>query len=125
MRLRIVFQVVAAAVIFGAALAAYLPQNNVGGWADDRASALRAAIWGERSFDDASVVVVALDEASVNDPRLASTPRALMSPIWAEVAQKAFDHGAEKVALDFIIAFDGADLTVGGDTPLSRYDAPF
>ncbi|MEL7466382.1 MAG: adenylate/guanylate cyclase domain-containing protein [Pseudomonadota bacterium] len=125
MRLRIVFQVLAAAVLFGAALAAYLPQNTVGGWADDRAAAARALIWGERSFEAASVVVVALDEASVNDPRLAATPRALMSPIWAEIALKALDHGAEAVALDFIIAFDGIDLVVDGETPLRRYDTPF
>ena len=125
MRLRIVLQVLIASVIFGAALAASVPYSSLGGAADDAAAAVRHSLFGPRSLSGAKVVTIALDRRSVNHPRLAATPRALMSPIWAEIAAKAFDHGAEKVALDFILAFDGGDLRVGDETPLRQYDTPF
>lgn len=125
MRLRVVLQVVAAAVAFGAALAFFLPPNAVGGAADDAAAGWRADIFGARDMGDAEVVVLALDERSVNDPTLATTPRALMTPVWAEIAEKALANGARKIGFDFILAFDGGDLTMAGERPLARYDAPF
>ena len=125
MRLRIVLQVVLASIAFGAALAAYVPFTALGGLADDAAAALRVDMFGPRDMSEASVVVVALDERSVDDPMLAGTPRALMSPVWAELAERALGAGAEKVGFDFIMAFDGGDLTVDGERPLARYDAPF
>ena len=125
MRKRVILQVVLIAVAFGAALAAWLPFTSLGGAADDAAAALRARMFGARTMENAASVVIALDSRSLRDDSLAATPRALMTPVWAALSEKALGHGADKVALDFIITFDGGDLVVGDEKPLSRYDAPF
>ena len=102
MRVRVVLQVVLIAIAFGAALAAWLPFTSLGGAADDAAAARRARMFGARSMEDAASVVIALDSRSLRDERLAATPRALMTPVWAALSEKALAHGADKVALDFI-----------------------
>jgi len=117
--------VVLAAALIAGALAALAPRTPVDGAFDAAAAAVRAAAFGKADFSDAGVVVVLLDERSLDAEALRGTPRAMMSPVWAELSETAFGHGAEAVAFDFILAFDAGDLRIGEERPLKRYDAPF
>jgi len=125
MRLAVVLPVIAAGALLAGLIAAFAPFTLIDGYADDAAAAARVAVVGSRDMGDAAVAVVLLDQESLARPPLTETPRALMSPIWAALAGKAFAHGADKVALDFILAYDAADLRVGETRPLKSYDAAF
>ncbi|MEM7213635.1 MAG: adenylate/guanylate cyclase domain-containing protein, partial [Pseudomonadota bacterium] len=85
----------------------------------------RAAVFGLDSLANAPVLVIGEDKRSLDHPRLANIPRALFSPIYAELGTKMFAHGAQGMVLDIIMAFDSKDLKVGEETPLRRYDVPF
>ena len=85
----------------------------------------RAAVFGVDTLENAPVLVVGEDKRSLDHPRLANIPRALFSPIYAELGEKLFEHGAKGMVLDIIMAFDSKDLKVGDETPLRRYDVPF
>ena len=125
MRPAIAVPVVVAAALIAGFLAAFAPFSIIDGVADDAAAASRLAVFGERDMSAAAVVVLALDERSVASPPLNAVPRALMSPIWTALTEKALEHGASAIALDFILAFDASDLRVGEAQPLKGYDNAF
>ncbi|MFN3262337.1 MAG: adenylate/guanylate cyclase domain-containing protein [Pikeienuella sp.] len=116
------------AVLFAAAagggLAALAPPAALDGAAGDGAAALRA-LAAPGGFETPHVALVLLDETSVADPRLESTPRALMSPVWATLAETALASGAVSVGFDFIFAFDAAAFRIGEEAPLARHDDAF
>lgn len=85
----------------------------------------RSAVFGVESLQDSPVLVIGEDKRSLDHTRLANIPRALFSPIYAELAEKLFAHEGKGLILDLILAFDAKDLKVGDDTPLRRYDVPF
>lgn len=125
MRPGIAIPVVVVAALVAGLLAAIAPFSVIDGLADDAAAAVRIEVFGERDMSAAAVVVLALDERSVTSPPLDAVPRALMSPIWAALTEKALQHGATGLALDFILAFDASDLRVGDVQPLKGYDNTF
>ncbi len=119
---RLLAVLVAAAA--GGGLAALAPPTALDGAAGDGAAALRALV-APGGFAAPQVALVLLDEASAADPRLESTPRALMSPVWAALAETALAHGAVSVGFDFIFAFDAAAFRIGDEAPLARHDDAF
>lgn len=125
MRGRIVWPVVLATALIAGILAAFSPLTTIDGVADDAAAAFRVGAVGPRDMSGAAVTVLLLDEKSVNTPPLSNMPRALMSPVWAALGEKALGHGARAVAYDFILAFDAAQLALGEERPLKTYDASF
>lgn len=115
---------VAAAALAAAALSSLNPSvTPLDGVAEDVAAAVSAAVRPD-VIDRAGVVVVAVDPRSLAAPEARDLPRALMGPIWAETATRAFQAGARGVAFDLVFAFDAAGLTVDGATPLRRWDDP-
>ncbi len=90
------------------------------GLAEDAALSLAAALRPRPPPE--RVVVVAIDARSLAAPELAVLPRALMSPVLAQTAERALDAGAVAVGFDVVPAFDARDLDFGGDRPLARWD---
>lgn len=125
MRAAVLLQTIVAATAVAVAAVLLLPFTPVDGFADDAAAAARVAAFGPADMSDAGAVVLLLDERSVDSARLTPIPRALMSPIWTELARKALDNGATAIGFDFVLAFDGGALRVGDTRPLKDYDAPF
>jgi len=125
MRASILLPVILAAALVAGGMAAFVPNTTIDGYADDAAAAARVRAFAPGDLSAAAAVVLLLDEKSVNHPALKSMPRALMGPVWSALTEKALDSGARKVALDFILAFDPADLRLGDEQPLKGYDAPF
>ncbi len=115
---------VAAAMAISAAGAAFIPRTAVDGAAIDAAAALRTFLSPAPERRSAAALIL-LDEKSLASERLAGTPRALMAPVWAETAELALASGARSIGYDFVFAFDAADLKIGGETPLARYDDDF
>lgn len=64
------------------------------------------------------VVVIAVDDRSLAAERLESMPRAIFSPVWAEVIDHATAAGAKVVAFDFLFSFNGNALSKNWDRPL-------
>lgn len=122
---KIGWPVIVAVGLIAGLVSAFLPFTTIDGVADDAAAAVRVAALGPRDMSDAAVAVLVLDEKSVDTAPLSNMPRALMSPVWAALSEKALAHGAERVAFDFILAFDGAELRLGETQPLKDYDASF
>lgn len=125
MRAALTLPVILAAALVAGALSVVAPFTALDGLADDAAAAVRVAMFGEHDMSSAKVVVLTLDERSVAAPPLDAVPRALMSPIWASLTEKALGHGADAVALDFILAFDASNFRVGDAEPLKGYDTRF
>ncbi|MEQ9638433.1 MAG: adenylate/guanylate cyclase domain-containing protein [Alphaproteobacteria bacterium] len=67
---------------------------------------------------DTPVVVIAVDDRSLEAERLASMPRAIFSPVWAEVIDYSTAAGAKVVAFDFLFSFNGNALSKNWDRPL-------
>lgn len=125
MQTSIALPIILCAALVAGVIAAVAPQTPIDGLADDAAAAARSATLGARDMADAKAVVLLLDEKSLDASVLVGTPRALMSPLWTTLTEKALTHGADSVALDFILAFDGADLRLGETQPLKSYDTLF
>ena len=109
------------------AVIAVLPEDNAAeGGVADRLVASRAALLGERPLSASEhVVVIGVDQRSLDSPDLATLPRVMFSPIYKDLVSKALEHGAKGVVLDFILAYDPATLRVGEERPLRRYDNDF
>ena len=107
-------------------LSTIAPQSHVAqGWIVDLTAAVRVWISGPQPLHSDKVLIVAVDEESLDDPSLLGTPRALFTPVWAELAETALAHGATRILFDFVIQYDAARLEIDGATPLRRYDIPF
>lgn len=102
-------------------------RTGVDGIAYDLTLAARAAIFGGDSYADSPIIVIAVDQRTLDAPE-AQAPRALFSPLWAEVGEKAFNAGAVVVAFDFVLEFDAARMRLGDEAltqAFRRYDTPF
>ncbi|MEO1492608.1 MAG: adenylate/guanylate cyclase domain-containing protein [Pseudomonadota bacterium] len=109
-----------------AAATSFLPNDSaLQGWLTDISVSIRAVIFGERPLDSDHVVVVGMDERSLDAPELLPYPRALFSPVYTAIAEKAFDAGAKGMLFDIILAYDARGMKVAGETPLKSYDTPF
>ncbi len=112
-------------VILGG-VSVFLPQNHlVQGWITDLTVAARAYVFGAEPLDSEHVVVIGLDQRSLEDPQMATRPRALFSPIWEQLGRKALRNGGQAFLLDFILAYDAVGLKIDGETPLRGYDNDF
>ncbi|MEQ1889473.1 MAG: adenylate/guanylate cyclase domain-containing protein [Alphaproteobacteria bacterium] len=85
----------------------------------DTALAVRAYLQPDAP-NDAGVLVVGLDEASLSYPDLAQRPRALFAPVWAQTVTALRTAGAQVIAFDFILAFSGEKIAPGYDRTFLR-----
>ena len=93
-------------------LLSLLPQDNAAeGWVTDRLVASRAQLMGTRPLSESEhVLVIGVDQRSLDSPELETIPRVMFSPVYRELITKALDHGAKGVALDFILTFDAGKM---------------
>jgi len=97
------------------------------GWVTDRLFQVRSMIKGVDETAPAPVLVVGLDQTSLDSDRLAPIPRVLMAPLLAEAGQALLDAGALAVGYDFVFAYS-ADTFVDpstGEKRLRGFDQPF
>ena len=121
---RFIISTVVSALMVAMALA--IPRDTaLQGWLTDASVGVRALVFGERPLSQENVVVVGMDERSLDAPELLPYPRALFTPVYDAIAQKAFDAGAKGMLFDIILAYDARGLKVGDATPLKGYDTPF
>src|SRR5581483_2444044 len=64
------------------------------------------------------VVVVAVDEASLETAELAPYPRALFAPVWAKLIEALGAAGARAIGFDLLFTYSASRLSLD-------YDAPF
>ncbi len=108
------------------AIATSLPATNVlQGWISDASVAARVEIIGSRPLTADNVLIIGMDQRTLNSPELSRIPQAMFSPAYAKLAQKALDHGARGLIIDVILAYDAKDLQLDEDAPLRRYDDAF
>lgn len=97
------------------------------GWVTDRLFQVRALMAGAERSERAPVLVVGLDQVSLDSDRLAPIPRVLMTPVLAEAGQAMLDAGALALGYDFVFAYS-ADAFVDpstGEKRLTGFDTPF
>jgi adenylate cyclase len=97
------------------------------GWVTDRLFQMRIMMTGVEPQARAPVLVVGLDQTSLDSDRLAPVPRVLMAPVLAEAGQAVLDAGALAVGYDFVFAYS-ADAFVDpktGEPRLKGFDQPF
>lgn len=109
---------VALALAAGALGADSLPE--VDGLAHDLALAKIAALGGGDASARSRVAVVAVDWRSLDAPELRAIPRALMSPVWADLLDALAGAGAAAIGFDVILAFGADAFSPGHDRPLLR-----
>ena len=107
-----------------------LPRDNAAeGWVTDRLVAARAMLFGVRPLQSEHVVVIGVDQRSLDSPELGTIPRVMFSPVYKDLIDKALAHGAKGVALDFILTFDAGRMQkYRAEKPeriLGRYDNDF
>jgi adenylate cyclase len=97
------------------------------GWFIDRLFQIRATLTADREVPPAPVVVVGLDQASLDSARLQTLPRVLMTPLMAMAGQAVLDAGALAVGYDFIFSYnaDGFVDPSSGEARLDGYDTTF
>jgi len=97
------------------------------GWVTDRLFQVRAILKGADEVAPEPVLVVGLDQTSLDSDRLAPIPRVLMAPLLAEAGQALLDAGAVAVGYDFVFAYSAdsfADPSTG-EKRLRGFDQPF
>ncbi|MEM7189470.1 MAG: adenylate/guanylate cyclase domain-containing protein [Pseudomonadota bacterium] len=127
-RLRIPVRIAVAVALAAAitVIAALFPRVNVvEGWLSDTVVAARAATFGAEALESPHVLLVGMDERSLNEPELASTPRAMFSPIYNQLWQKIAAHGGKGFLFDIIMTYDAKDLSFGEGKAATKYDVPF
>src|SRR5687768_1862719 len=62
----------------------------------------RATVHRPNPADSRPVAVIAVDEASLESPELASLPRALFAPVWAELLDGLRAAGVRAVGFDLL-----------------------
>jgi class 3 adenylate cyclase/CHASE2 domain-containing sensor protein len=70
----------------------------------------RAAAGTRPAPEPHPVVVVAIDEASLESPELAPYPRALFSPVWARLAEALVRADARAIGFDLLFTYTGNRL---------------
>ena len=90
--------------------------GRVDGFLYDAALAARAALMPAPAENAPSpVVVIAVDERSLTDPRLARYPRAMLGKIWEPLLLALVEADAKAIAFDLLLAYSGNALDRGFD----------
>ena len=93
--------------------------NSVDGWLFDTALWARNVLVPGGEIPN-KVVVIAVDQRSLDAPELSYLPRALFSPIWAETLNGLGQADAAAIAFDFLLAYSGGQLKPGYDRDFQR-----
>ena len=119
LRRRFAFPTIAACLAAAALASFKLDGPTIGdGWLFDVALAARARLWPATTPEtESKVVVVAIDQRSLESDKLAALPRVLFSPIWAELVTALGTAGAEVVAFDLLFAYDANSFRRGYNLP--------
>lgn len=115
-------------VLFG--LGAHLvlgARSLIDGYWLDAAVTTRGMLFDERAVDTSSpVVVIALDQRSLDDARLRKLPRALMQAEWADLVTYLSAAGAKSIAFDFLFEYSPAKLFAQWDKAVRpKWDTKF
>ena len=115
-------------VLFG--LGAHLvlgARSLIDGYWLDAAGNHPRMLFDERAVDTSSpVVVIALDQRSLDDARLRKLPRALMQAEWADLVTYLSAAGAKSVAFDFLFEYSPAKLFAQWDKAVRpKWDTKF
>jgi adenylate cyclase len=104
----------------GAALSGILKQADLlDGLLHDLAL-IPAATMRTATDGPSPVAVIALDDASLDAPELATIPRAMMSPVWADLIGAMSESGVKALAFDFLFVYSGNRFAAGHDRPFLR-----
>lgn len=97
------------------------------GWVIDRLFQLRTVLRPAQAKNPAPVVVVGLDQVSLDSEKLAVLPRVLMTPFFAKAGQGVIDAGALVAGFDFVFAYSADDFQFpgSGEASLRGLDVPF
>jgi len=121
------------ALIAGVASAITPFATTIDGVFYDISLAVRHALNGSEAPEELSknarsaALVVAIDERTLASQH-AQAPRAMFSPLFAKVVQKALNSGAKNVMFDVVLEFDAARLNLEGvplPPSLKQFDTPF
>lgn len=107
--------------VLGATLVACLvgAPRGLDGPLFDYLIALRARFWAAPpTAPTEPVVVIALDQRSLDAPELAPYPRTFLAPLWATLLESLFAAGARAVGFDVLFAYSANRF-------LANFDAPF
>lgn len=97
-----------------------------GYWLDAAVTARGALHSGSEVDTTAPVVVIALDQRSLDDARLRKLPRALMQAEWADLITVLMAAGAKSVAFDFLFEYSPAKLFAEWDKSVRpKWDTDF
>jgi adenylate cyclase len=66
------------------------------------------------------VAVIALDARSLDDKALASVPRAMMGPVWAQAVNAVADADPKAIVFDLLLAYSGNAIEPRYDTDFLR-----
>jgi adenylate cyclase len=88
------------------------------GLVEDATAALVWQMRGQKAESSPHVAVVGLDWGSLREPELAAAPRALYSPLWADLIGALARAGAQVIAFDLIFEWQGGSF-------IPNYDRPF
>ncbi len=125
-RKRLGLLIAAAAILIGAAIGLSAKNAIWEGWLIDRLFQLRSLASKQETRSDWPVIVVGLDQTSLDSEKLSALPRVLMTPPMAEAGQGVLDAGALAVGYDFIFAYsaEGIPHPDTGELLLSGFDTP-
>ena len=113
-------------VLVGAACVGLAVFISLGGyapvWLDgllfDGALAVRAKLnQKDRPAISRQVAVVAVDSRSLETPELAALPRAMFSPVWAQLIVELNAAGVRTIAFDFLFSYSAKIFDNGYDRP--------
>jgi class 3 adenylate cyclase/CHASE2 domain-containing sensor protein len=88
--------------------------NGAEGWLYDTALWARAQIFSSPPAGG-QVIVIALDQRSLDAVEMRALPRALFAPVWTELLTGLGEAGASAVAFDFLFTFSGGRFKAGYD----------
>jgi class 3 adenylate cyclase/CHASE2 domain-containing sensor protein len=77
----------------------------------------RAAVGRPWSAEPSPVAVIAVDERSLESPELASSPRALFAPVWADLTQGLTAAGVRAIGFDLLFTYSANRLSPDHDRP--------
>lgn len=117
---------VCAVLALGAHLAVGARSFIDGYWLDAAVTA-SGALTSDSGLDTSSpVVVIALDQRSLDDARLRKLPRALMQAEWAELISVLTAAGAKSIAFDFLFEYSPQKLFAEWDKSIRpKWDTEF
>ncbi|TYC50452.1 CHASE2 domain-containing protein [Rhodobacterales bacterium] len=97
------------------------------GWLIDRLFQIRALANSGAGNQVAPIVVIGLDQISLDSDQLTPFPRVLMTPVFAKAGQAVLDAGARAVGYDFVFAYNADDFVFPGtdEARLQGFDTEF